>query len=208
MKLGIAGYYGKGNFGDELFLETFKQVLYKDTVYPIVSHIDFLSSDAVIIGGGDLIIPYSYNNTYFPKEILHVPVWVYGVGVVDFYPPETWPEAEVEKYREIISQANGLYVRDSNSAKLANYMKLNSMIREVPDIAFSYRQPNYPIIKNPHKKTIGVCSFSYEDFPLDKMARILSTLNSKDFTIVLIEVVDIRNKFTDRQTCLKLKEKF
>lgn len=207
MKIGITGYYGQGNFGDELFLETFKQVFHDHTVYPIVSHINHFDSDSVIVGGGDLIIPYSFNDMYFPKSLLKVPTWVYGVGIVDFYPPETWPEAEVAKYREIITRAKGLFVRDSNSEMLANYLKLNKTIQKVPDIAFSYKQPNYPIIKNPSKKTLGVCSFSYDEFPLDKMANILSTLPADEYTLALIAVVDIRNRFSDYNTCVKLKEK-
>ncbi|WP_404350724.1 polysaccharide pyruvyl transferase family protein [Sutcliffiella horikoshii] len=206
MKIGIAGYYGQGNFGDELFLDTFKQVFHEHTVYPIVKHMDYFSSDSVIVGGGDLIIPYSYNDSYFPKGLIKLPTWVYGVGIVDFYPPETWPKEEVEKYREVITHAKGLYVRDSNSLRLAEYLKLNANIKKVPDIAFSYKQPNYPIIKNPNKKTLGVCSFSYEEFPLNKIAKILSTLSPNEYTISLIAVVDVRNRFSDLNTCLKLKE--
>jgi polysaccharide pyruvyl transferase WcaK-like protein len=206
MKIGITGYYGQGNFGDELFLETFKQVFHEHTVYPIVKHIDYFSSDSVIVGGGDLIIPYSYNDSYFPKGLIKLPTWVYGVGIVDFYPPETWPKEEVEKYREVITHAKGLYVRDSNSVRLAEHIKLNANIKKVPDIAFSYKQPNYPIIKNPNKKTIGVCSFSYDEFPLEKIAKILSTLSPNEYTLSLIAVVDVRNRFSDLNTCLKLKE--
>ncbi|MGM0836803.1 MAG: polysaccharide pyruvyl transferase family protein [Bacillota bacterium] len=207
MKIGIAGYYGQGNFGDELFLETYKQVFHDHNVFPIIMHIDKYKCESIIVGGGDLIIPYSYNDFYFPAELASLPYWVYGVGIVDFYPPDTWPIAEVEKYRKIISTSKGLYVRDPNSEKLANYMKLNKVIKQVPDIAFSFKQPNFPIIKKVNKKTVGVCSFSYNDFPLEKMAKILSTLSSKEYQLSLIAVVDKRNTFSDFDTCRKLKER-
>ncbi|CAG9622822.1 polysaccharide pyruvyl transferase family protein [Sutcliffiella rhizosphaerae] len=207
MKIGVGGYYGQGNFGDELFLETFKQVFHKYTVYPIISHIDMSASDAIIVGGGDLIIPYSYNNYYFPNTLTEHKTWIYGIGIVDFYPPDTWPAEEVDKYREVIKHSNGLYVRDENSVKHAEYMQLNDIIKQVPDIAFSYAQPNYPIIKNPNKKTIGICSFSYEEFPIDKLARILSSLPETEYALSLIAVVDTRNIYSDYETCVALKNK-
>ncbi|BBL77141.1 polysaccharide pyruvyl transferase family protein [Methylomagnum ishizawai] len=96
-RLGIVGYYGHGNFGDELFLQAFRRIFpvneyrmdllgrsgalmrkYRD------SRLDAIAEryDAIIIGGGDLLIPgYDVANQYFLEEFLQVPVFIHGVGV-------------------------------------------------------------------------------------------------------------------------------
>ena len=209
MKIGIRGYYGFGNFGDELFLETFKQVFHSHKVFPLIYPINRCDCDRVIVGGGDLIIPYSFNPSYFPNELLQVKNWVYGVGIVDFYPEHTWPKEEVNKYRNIISQSEGLYVRDANSKKLATNMKLHSgIIEQVPDIAFSYKQPSFPIVKNPLETNVGFCPFAYKDFPLTKMTNILATISKKkNYRISIISVVDNKNKYSDLSVCNTLMER-
>lgn len=96
-RIGIVGYYGHGNFGDELFLHAFRRV------FPVNEYrLDLLGKsgglmrkyrdhrldgiaenyDAIIVGGGDLLIPgYDVADQYFLDEFLEVPVFVHGVGV-------------------------------------------------------------------------------------------------------------------------------
>lgn len=67
MHIAASGYYGMGNFGDDLFLHTFRQLFHGHHVYPWQAKLDPDQADAVIIGGGDLITPYSFNRYYFPS---------------------------------------------------------------------------------------------------------------------------------------------
>jgi polysaccharide pyruvyl transferase WcaK-like protein len=204
----VCGYYGFGNFGDELFIKTLAQIFEEDRIFPLTRYMDVSQADAVIIGGGDLITPYFYNNYYFPESVSKLPTWVYGVGIVDYYPEETWPVEEVTKYRAKLQSTQGLYLRDSWSADTARSQQFHSLIKVVPDIAFAYREPGYPVQLSQSKRpVIGVCVFAYPEFPLDRMVSLLSALAHRQYHIALIPVVlNTLNPYSDRMTCLKLKE--
>ena len=107
-----------GNFGDELFLKTFKQIFHNHNVFPWSAFLDPNKIDAVIIGGGDLITPYYYNEYYFPSLLENHPTWIYGVGVVDHYNEDTWPIEQIDRHRQRLSKAKKVYLRDDNSARI------------------------------------------------------------------------------------------
>ena len=63
-KIGIVGYFGYGNFGDELFIDVYRKYFYdceisvlqdnlKSPVYSEQAYNKIGSLDAIIIGGGD-----------------------------------------------------------------------------------------------------------------------------------------------------------
>ena len=91
-KLGIVGYYHYGNYGDELFLDVFRQhlgdfefVFFQDMLRrpyfrtPLAEKVR--SVDAILIGGGDLVIPNYWSDQYFEPQYLEKPVYIHGVGV-------------------------------------------------------------------------------------------------------------------------------
>ncbi|MCP5156287.1 MAG: polysaccharide pyruvyl transferase family protein [Ectothiorhodospiraceae bacterium] len=92
-RVGLVGFFGWGNFGDELFVEVYRQHL-GDAFSLAIPH-DLLKKpyfsrpiadvvrdyDAFLIGGGDLIIPWNLSGLYWREEYLSKPVYVVGVGV-------------------------------------------------------------------------------------------------------------------------------
>lgn len=92
-RLGIVGFFGHGNYGDELFWSVFQQyfgehfdlVLIPDLPEkpyfstPVDDRVDGV--DAIVIGGGDLIRPWSVDERYFHKTYLRKPVYMVGLGV-------------------------------------------------------------------------------------------------------------------------------
>ena len=98
--VGLVGFYGPGNYGDELFLDVFRQHLgsaldlgvlsdsptrpyFRRPVRDIVRE-----HDAIVIGGGDLVIPWGLGDRYWLTDYLRRPVHVIGVGV------PTWRDAK------------------------------------------------------------------------------------------------------------------
>lgn len=92
-RVGIVGFFGWGNFGDELFVLVHRQFLADD--FDVVVMHDLIkkpyysrpvaevveSVDAIVIGGGDLIIPWSLSELYWKQEYLERPVFLVGMGV-------------------------------------------------------------------------------------------------------------------------------
>jgi polysaccharide pyruvyl transferase WcaK-like protein len=206
MNICVCGYYGMGNFGDELFLAAWQQLFAEHNVFAFTPYLDFSKVDGVIIGGGDLITPYHFNSHYFPLIVANLPTWIYGVGIVDFYKEETWPEAEVNKNRERIRTAQRLYVRDEQSAAIARKIQLHADVQVAPDIVFGYKQPEIPVRRFSLKPTIGVCVFSYDEFPLDTMAELLVELSSRYHLVLLPVVNQSNNGYADMRICAAIRD--
>jgi polysaccharide pyruvyl transferase WcaK-like protein len=124
-RVGLVGYYGFGNYGDELFRLAFEAGL-PEFELPMLHDIPrrpyFLEDkarkvervDAIVIGGGDLIIPGYWTDFYFEREFLAKPVFIHGVGV------PRWTGGEgpiIKRLREFMQHPSIRYinVRDEES---------------------------------------------------------------------------------------------
>ncbi|MBO9453338.1 polysaccharide pyruvyl transferase family protein [Tropicibacter sp. R16_0] len=114
-KIALIGYFGWGNFGDELFLSAHRQMLGKTYdlfvandmtkepyfSFPVSELVD--KADAFLIGGGDLLNPVRVSPLYWKMEYLEKPVFIYGLGV----PRQTHNRPKVlEHYRTFLNHPN------------------------------------------------------------------------------------------------------
>lgn len=129
-KVGLVGYFGWGNYGDELFVDVLSSLfedqeecttdvvhdLIKDPYFsgPVQQRVD--EFDAIVIGGGDLVIPWVISPLYWKKEYLTKPVYIVGVEV------PTWggySEAVCLEMREFFQHDNVRFVHARSEASAA-----------------------------------------------------------------------------------------
>lgn len=152
-KLGLVGYFGWGNFGDELFLEAHHQYLGQDfdltvandlTVAPYFSRpvqelVDEV--DGFVIGGGDLVNPVAVSSLYWREEYLQKPTFVYGIGV-----PSTKRRKKeaIIAYRKFMNHPNCKLVvaRDRESYEwLRDNLQLGDKLHWYPDPVCALSRP-------------------------------------------------------------------
>jgi polysaccharide pyruvyl transferase WcaK-like protein len=156
-KIGLIGYYGYGNYGDELFKEVFSSALPE---YELITLQDSLHQrpfykggekglkkkiekvDAVLIGGGDLIIPYYWTDQYFENAFLDKPIFMHGLGV------PTWGgyDAEVVGRLKSFFQSDSIkhiHVRDVESEEwIIDHLQPRIAIDRSPDIVCALPLPH------------------------------------------------------------------
>lgn len=91
--LGLVGFFGHGNYGDELFVDVFKQFLadrFDLRIIPDLERKPYFSRpvedkvaevDAIVMGGGDLVQQWNTDPRYFDRTYLRKPLYIAGVGV-------------------------------------------------------------------------------------------------------------------------------
>jgi polysaccharide pyruvyl transferase WcaK-like protein len=145
LRVGLVGYYGFGNYGDELFRLAFEAGL--SDIELVMLHdvprrpyfLDDLARrvdqvDAIVIGGGDLLIPGYWTDFYFEREYLAKPVFLHGIGVPRWSGGDP---AVMRRLKEFLRHPNVRHfnVRDVESAEWVNKTIIPSCTVSVsPDI--------------------------------------------------------------------------
>jgi polysaccharide pyruvyl transferase WcaK-like protein len=141
----VVGWFGHGNYGDELFLRVFREHLGRDV--ELRSLLDpagdtvgrrlgagIRDADAILIGGGDIVIPGSTSNRYWERAYLARPVFIAGVGV------PTWREStpdELVRLRRFFRDpaVRFIGVRDVESeAWIRQHVQPSIVVRTAPDL--------------------------------------------------------------------------
>jgi len=175
-RVGLVGYFGWGNFGDELFLKTHKQYLserYDLSVVHDLLQTPYFSTniedvvngyDAFVIGGGDLVNPLRVSPLYWQRAYLNKPTFVFGIGV----PLARFDRENVlSEYRAFFQHPNCKLVvpRDVESKKwLADNLQPVGRMEWYPDPVCAMKLPTS---QPPDKKTLGVVMRSHRSMASD-----------------------------------------
>ena len=151
--VGLVGFYGPGNYGDELFLEVFRQHLASDVDLGVVFDSPtrpyfrrpvrdvVRDRDAIVIGGGDLLISWSLSDRYWLTDYLRRPVHIVGVGVPTWRPAK----ANVVAYlRRFVHHGNvrSITVRDEESAAwIREHLRPRVPVETTADLVFALNLP-------------------------------------------------------------------
>lgn len=160
-RIALVGFFGWGNFGDELFIEAHRQMLepaYDLFVANDMTRAPYFSegpdpvvdqADAVLIGGGDLINPAQVSQLYWRPEFLRKPTFVYGIGV----PSQPFSRKPVmDHYASFLEHDSCKIVvaRDQESHDwLQHNFDLEGKLHWFPDAVCAYRRP--PAVRSEEK---------------------------------------------------------
>ena len=150
---GLVGFFGWGNYGDELFLEVFREHLapameLRTLIGPdatptlarrLGGHVRDL--DAIVIGGGDLVIPWERGTRYWDRVFLRRPVFLAGIGVPTWRPSQ--PHV-VRRLAEFVGHANVRFIgtRDVEStAWIREHLGPTAPVVTAPDLVFAWTPP-------------------------------------------------------------------
>lgn len=195
-KIALVGYFGWGNFGDELFIKTHEQHLGKDydlriandllgepyfsrPVHEIVDEVD-----GVLIGGGDLLNPVRVSSLYWRKEWLDKPVFILGLGVPN-QPFERKPV--LDEYRAFLNHPNCKFigVRDVESFEWVrdNLGVPEDKLQWFPDPVCSMHRP--APVDNGADKVLGVVMREHRSLNQDMgpVRELIDSAKSLDYRI-------------------------
>lgn len=216
-RIAMVGYFGWGNFGDELFLETHRQWLgskydlfvandlLKEPYFSVPAEEVAADADAILIGGGDLLNPMRVSGLYWQKAWLKKPTFVFGLGV----PRQPFRRANVlNQYESFLSDPNCKLVsaRDQESYQwLKENFNLGEKLVWYPDPVCSLARPQK---LESSDKVLGVVMREHrslkEDFsPLRKM---IDTAKEKDYRIRHLVLANQQLGKADRQRAESLAQ--
>lgn len=177
-RVGLIGYFGWGNFGDELFVQAHKQHL--GGIFDVSVVHDLLEDpyftrplatlvneyDAFLVGGGDLVNPLRVSSLYWQMDFLKKPVFVYGISVL----PQPFRRPDVLKHYERFFRHENcklVVARDRESYDwLECEFQLGAKLEWFPDPVCSLRMP--PVQPQPEdERVLGIVMREHRSLEAD-----------------------------------------
>ena len=162
-RVGLVGFYGPGNYGDELFLDVFRRhlgdvadigVVFDSPTRPYFGRPvrDVVRDhDAIVIGGGDLLVPWGLGDRYWLTDYLRRPVHVIGVGVPTWRPAKPQVVAALGdflRHRNVRS----ITTRDEESAAwIREHLRPRVEVASSGDLVFALP---LPVVERPAEPPI------------------------------------------------------
>ncbi|WP_171021274.1 polysaccharide pyruvyl transferase family protein [Glutamicibacter sp. V16R2B1] len=193
-RIAMVGYFGWGNFGDELFLEAHKQHLGRD--YELVVANDLLAApyfskpvaklvedfDGVLIGGGDLLNPLRVSDLYWDVAWLNKPTFIYGLGV----PRASFRrENVIAQYKKFVQHENCklIVARDVESYEwIRENLEPGDKLKWYPDPVCALDRP---AATPPKEKTLGVVMREHRslDQDMSHVRKLIDEAKAMDYKI-------------------------
>lgn len=172
-RIGLVGFFGWGNYGDELFHRVWENSIgtfHQTSVVHDQLHAPYFSRpateivkefDALVIGGGDLVIPNKISPLYWNRAWLQRPIYIAGIGV------PTWVKHQapdvMERLQNFFQHPNVRYIstRDVESAQwIRRHLEPKIPVQVHADLVFSldlppaarYERPTVGINLRSHRK--------------------------------------------------------
>lgn len=159
-RIGITGSFGRGNYGDELYVKTYQHWfgrwadLHLLTGLPRPSylqefgeaHVDLM--DMIVLGGGDLLSPYrpKIDRDFIHPTYLRRPLHVAGIGVQRNRPDTEAKEADVvKKWRNFLTHSSikSISARDPGSKTwIEQNIKPSVEVKTHPDLVCALPLPS------------------------------------------------------------------
>lgn len=156
--IGLVGFFGHGNYGDELFVDVFQQFLapsFDIQIIPDLERQPYFSRpveekvaevDAIVMGGGDLVQQWNTDPRYFDRTYLKKPFYVAGVGVPIYHGSEKHKEKPhiINRLRSFFGHESVRMIgmRDDFGANwIREKLEPTAPVTSEPDIVCSLKLP-------------------------------------------------------------------
>lgn len=213
-RIGLIGFFGWGNYGDELFQTNWKNtigmhhevsVVHDQLTAPYFSRqaTEIASEyDALLIGGGDLVIPNKISPLYWNRAWLQRPIYISGVGVptwIKHHAPDV-----MDRLRNFFQHSNVRYIsaRDLESAQwIRSHLQPRIPVEVHADLVFNMPMPPATTFERP---TLGINLRTHRaDSDPSQLVAVCREMQSRGYDVVNLVLATGKTRAADLEVARK-----